>query len=230
MCLILNIDTTSTIASVSIAKNAAILFEEINADQKNHAAFLHTSIEKIISQAAVRFKDLDAISVNNGPGSYTGIRVGLASAKGLCYALNKPLILLNALELLTMSAIEEYPESSLQNLLFCPMIDARRMEIFTAIYKADLEIILTPCSHIISEESFSSFLSTNNVAFFGDGSSKFQQINNNPNARFIPVKMKTEIMSILSFKKFKNDDFSDISYVEPIYIKDFFTTQNPINQ
>jgi len=134
MSLILNIDTASENAHVSLAKDGQVLHTLSNDSQKEHASFLQAAIEQLIKNAAVSFKEVDAVAVTAGPGSYTGLRVGFASAKGLCYALKKPFITIGTLEVLTVSALQLYPPAADENILCCPMMDARRMEVFTAIY------------------------------------------------------------------------------------------------
>lgn len=230
MSLILNIDTTSTIATVSIANNEKILTEASNTDLKSHAAFLQPAIENCLKKISLKIQDLDAIAVNHGPGSYTGIRVGLASAKGICYALNKPLILLNALELLCAEAMEIYSECVVLQYLFCPMIDARRLEIFSAVYDADLKKRLDPCAYILPGNLFPELLITEKILFFGDGSHKWQALNTNTNARFETVNLSATAISKMSFNKFMKKEFSDIMLAEPMYIKEFNTTQSSTNQ
>ncbi len=142
MGLILNIDTATETAQVSFAKDGKVLQSLTNELQKDHASFLQTAIQQLAKKNNLILTDVDGIAVTAGPGSYTGIRVGMASAKGLCYALNKPLIAINTLQVLTVAAQQELNNAS--EILFCPMIDARRMEVFTAIYNNTLAEILPP--------------------------------------------------------------------------------------
>src|SRR3954463_10682013 len=146
MSFILNIDTSIESAAVCIAENGTELHTISNSTKKDHATFLHNAIKNIIEITSIGLQSLDAIAVANGPGSYTGLRVGLATAKGLCYALNKPLILLNTLEVMAHAAIKETfnTRHSVADILYCPMIDARRMEVFTGIYNEQIENIVKP--------------------------------------------------------------------------------------
>lgn len=227
MSLILNIDTAIDTAYISIAKNGIILEQMFNKDQKDHGAFLQPAIQSLAKKAGIHLNELDAIAVVSGPGSYTGLRVGMASAKGLCYALKKPLITLTSLKLLAYQVIEESGNNAEDsNSLFCPMIDARRMEIYTIIYNKVLNIELSPCSMVINENSFDNFLIKNKVYFFGNGAAKCENIITNKNAYFIKNNYNPLYMSILANEEFINNQFSDLAYTEPFYIKEFYNTIN----
>src|ERR1700761_8249865 len=141
MSLILNIDTATETAHLSIAKNGTVLQQLFNEDQKGHAAFLQPAIKKILAEQSLLINEIDAIAVTEGPGSYTGLRIGMASAKGLSYALRKPLITVNTLEAMARSAVDVLARNPIDSkeILLCPMIDARRMEVFTAIYNMELK-------------------------------------------------------------------------------------------
>jgi tRNA threonylcarbamoyladenosine biosynthesis protein TsaB len=224
MSLILNIDTATEAGHVSIAKDAVVLKSYQNELQKDHASFLQPVIQQLCTDTGIELKNLDAIAVTGGPGSYTGLRVGLASAKGLCYALSKPLIMLNTLEVLTASALPlstDQPANSAN--LFCPMIDARRMEVFTAIYDNRLATILSPRAMILDEQSFQDELRKNKIIFFGSGSYKWAAICRDPNALFETVNIVPEAMARLSFKSFSANHFADTAYSEPFYLKEFQT-------
>ena len=149
MSYIINIDTATATAHVSIAQDGKLLQALQNESQKDHGAFVQTAIQQLLKAAALSFVDIDAIAVTAGPGSYTGLRVGLASAKGLCYALNKPLLTLNTLEVLTTAA-KKFSNNQ-QGVLYCPMIDARRMEVFTALYTDTLTALVPPCAMILND-------------------------------------------------------------------------------
>lgn len=158
---------------------------------------------------------LAAVAVSTGPGSYTGLRVGLSAAKGLCYALSIPLIGINTLQMMAAAAQENTSE------LLCPMIDARRMEVFTAIYDQSLQKVLPPTNMILDENSFADRLTENPILFFGNGSKKAEGIINHPNARFADVSATAENMVALAAEKFKREEFLDLAYSEPYYGKDF---------
>ena len=218
MALILNIDTSLETASVSIAADGKILQAEINDVQKEHASFLHPAIEKIMKAAGLSLQQIDAIAVTEGPGSYTGLRVGMASAKGLSYALNKPFITVNTLAAIAATVIE----AEQKNVLYAPMIDARRMEVFTAVYDQQLEIKMPPVAMVLHENSFSEFLSSQQIIFCGNGMPKWKTLVNSGNAAFSDVKDIFTSISILSHRKFTTKEFTDIAHSEPLYIKEFY--------
>lgn len=224
MALILNIDTAVDMASVCLAKEDRMLSIAKNGrknsfgeKQNDHTAWLHLAIKEIFEKNNLELKTLDAIAVTGGPGSYTGLRIGMATAKGICYALNKPLITLNTLRVMANGAKNEKAE------LLCPMIDARRMEVFAAIYTKDLQIIKEPAATVINEKSFDEELTTNTMCFFGNGSIKFQSIKKNKNAIFSSLIFNASSMISLSEEKFKQKDFADLAYAEPLYLKEFHT-------
>ena len=217
MGLILNIDTAVDAASICLARDEAIIATASNEKQKDHAAWLHEAIRSIIKSGDSSFTDLDAIAVTGGPGSYTGLRIGMAAAKGICYVINKPLISLNTLEVMA-GAVKD----SSANLL-CPMIDARRMEVFTALYTKDLKIMKEPTAMVLDETSFRDELTSNSTCFFGNGSKKFKSICANENALFAEVMSDATSMISLSEQKFLQKDFADLAYAEPLYLKEFYT-------
>jgi len=217
MALILNIDTAIETASVCLAKDGKPISITKNEKQKDHAAWLHLAIKEIFEQNNSELKAIDAIAITGGPGSYTGLRIGMATAKGICYALNKPLIILNTLLVMAKTATDESAD------LLCPMIDARRMEVFTSIYSKDLQIIKDPAAIELNEKSFDNELSTNSICFFGNGSTKFQAIKKNQQAIFSNINSDASSMVILSEEKFKQGEFADLAYAEPLYLKEFYT-------
>jgi tRNA threonylcarbamoyladenosine biosynthesis protein TsaB len=219
MGLILNIDTATETAQVSFAKDGKVLQSLTNELQKDHASFLQTAIEQLAKKNSIALADVDGIAVTAGPGSYTGIRVGMASAKGLCYALNKPLIAINTLQVLTVAAQQEL--NNAPEILFCPMIDARRMEVFTAIYNNTLAEILPPCAIILEEKSFLSQLQNNKILFFGSGAAKWKTLCRHSNASFAVVSNLTDAMASLSNSFLLQQNFADLAYSHPIYLKEF---------
>jgi tRNA threonylcarbamoyladenosine biosynthesis protein TsaB len=223
MSLIINIDTATEVAHVSIAEDGVILQQAFNANQIDHAGFLQVAVKNILFKADIGFAQIDAIAVTIGPGSYTGLRVGLASAKGLCYALNKPLITIGTLDVIAKSAIIS-PEKNLfkTNTLLCPMIDARRMEVFTAIFDQSLQTVLSACALVLDQNSFKELLEGYHIAFLGNGSKKWQNICHHPNAIFIDIDINPFAMNLLSKEKYDNKDFSDLAYTEPMYVKEFY--------
>jgi tRNA threonylcarbamoyladenosine biosynthesis protein TsaB len=222
MAVILNIDTATEHASVCLSKDGELLALESNAHQKDHASFIQPAIKKIFSTSHYPLSSVDAIAVSNGPGSYTGLRVGLSTAKGLSYALSKPLILINTLEIIATAAIQHVKEISSEH-LFCPMIDARRMEVFTAIYDNQLKEIIAPTAMILDEHSFSELLQQHAIVFNGSGAGKFEEIVTNNNAKFLQVKYDASHMQTIAEKMYLLKSFADKAYSEPFYIKEFFT-------
>ncbi|UAY51760.1 tRNA (adenosine(37)-N6)-threonylcarbamoyltransferase complex dimerization subunit type 1 TsaB [Ferruginibacter albus] len=224
MSLLLNIDTATETGCVSIAKDGNVLHTLLNEEQKNHASFLQPAIEQLFRQTGYTLKNIDAIAVTEGPGSYTGIRIGMSSAKGLCFALNKPLILINTLEILAQTVILQLDNSTYpDDVLICPMIDARRMEVFTAVYDKTLKKNLAPNAMILTENSFINSLSNHPIIFTGSGSKKWKQICKNHHAFFDENVYNPHAMCHLSQEKFKHMIFADIAYSEPMYLKDVHT-------
>jgi tRNA threonylcarbamoyladenosine biosynthesis protein TsaB len=219
MGLILNIDTATETAQVSFAKDGIVVQSLHNNLQKDHASFLQTAIQQLAIAAAIKLNDVDAIAVTAGPGSYTGLRVGMSGAKGLCYALNKPLIALNTLEVLTVAAIQQ--SNAANDILYCPMIDARRMEVFTALYKHTLTSDLHPCAMVLNEGSFADELAQNKIIFFGSGAAKWQAICKHSNASFAVDLNLQNAMASLSETHFKQQQFANLAYTEPYYLKEF---------
>ncbi len=217
MSYILHINTALETASVSLAINGAVILEHQNDVQKEHASFLHLAIAEIIHEAGIALKNLDAVAVIHGPGSYTGIRVGLAAAKGICYGLSVPLITVNTLE--WMAAACKNKEAD----LFSPMIDARRMEVFTALYNPGLEEISPPSSLILQPECFFKELETNKILFFGNGAQKFSTLLSHKNARFETLFPGADEFSSISWKRYQNGIFADLVYSEALYVKAFYT-------
>ena len=217
MTLVLNIDTAVNAASVCLAKDGKVLSLAKNEDQKDHASWLHVAIKEIFSANSLDITTVDAIGVMAGPGSYTGLRIGMATAKGICYALNKPLITLNTLLVMAYAAKEVKTD------LLCPMIDARRMEVFTALYTKELVIVKEPAAITLNENSFVDELVTKTICFFGNGADKFSKLINNNRAVFSKVGFDASSMVQLTEKKFQQKQFADLAYAEPVYLKEFYT-------
>lgn len=224
MALILNIDTATDIASVCISENGYSLAYRENNQQKEHASFVHAAINTILIEAGKSLQQIDAFAVTSGPGSYTGLRVGLATAKGFCFALNKPLIIVNTLNVMAQAAIIAKP-SALNDLLYCPMIDARRMEVYTAVFTGDVKSVLQPSAIILEPSTFDFWLKDLSVVFFGSGSAKLKDLLRNDKAIFADIEFNAKNLARLAEKSFSQEEFSDVAYAEPNYIKSFFTTQ-----
>ena len=217
MSLILNIDTAVDVASICLAKDGKVLSIAKNESQKDHASWLHISIKEIFEKNNFELGSVDAIAVTGGPGSYTGLRIGMATAKGICFALNKPLISLNTLLVMANAAKDENAD------LLCPMIDARRMEVFTAIYTKGLEVVKDPVAITLNENSFAEYFTNNSICFFGNGSKKFNAIEKSSQAFFSDIKSDASSMISLSEKSFTEKTFADLAYAEPLYLKEFYT-------
>ena len=217
MSLILNIDTAITKASICLAKDQEIVELKINDVQKDHAAWLHTCIAETLKKNSFTASQLQAVAVSIGPGSYTGLRVGLAAAKGLCFALAIPLITVSTLEMIAYAVKEEATN------LICPMIDARRMEVYTAVYDKFLQEKKSAAAMIVDETSFSSLLLSENILFCGNGSKKLKSLITNTNAIFSTTESNASHLAALSFNRFLIKGFADLAYTEPLYIKEFYS-------
>lgn len=220
MALILYIDTAITSASVCLADKEEIKGLAENPDQKGQAAWLHSAIHQLIKTSGYSISQLQAITVSIGPGSYTGLRVGLAAAKGLCYALRIPLITVNTLYMMANAAKNDAVDFD----LLCPMIDARRMEVFTALYTKNLEESKSPCSLILTEDSFAEEVMHNKIFFFGNGSVKFQPIIRHNNERFGQPAINASHLISPGYQYYSAGKFADLAYSEPLYLKEFYTT------
>lgn len=217
MSLILNIDTALAAASVSLSENGTVSESLTNPETKDHAAWLQPAIAEMLKKSGRSLKEISAVAVSNGPGSYTGLRVGLASAKGICFALGIPLITIGTLPVMANAVIDQAEN------LICPLIDARRMEVFTAVYDKNLQQILAPQAMILQPSSFESLLETGPVLFCGSGSLKLQALLSHPGARFTAISGTTYSLSQLSYNCFKRGEFADPAYSEPYYGKEFYT-------
>lgn len=216
--LILNLETSTKNCSVTLSNNGnVILCKEIAEEGYSHAERLHVFIEEILSESEISILDLKAIAVSKGPGSYTGLRIGVSAAKGLCYGLKIPLISIDTLTILAR-------QISIENGLIVPMIDARRMEVYSAIFDANHQMIREVKAEILTSESFATFDQT--IHFIGDSTEKAKTILHQSNFVFHDaiVYPSSKEMSALSFEKFQNNDFEDVAYFEPYYLKDFMTT------
>lgn len=221
--IILHIETSTNVCSVTLSENGSCLFSKSNADGMNHAALLSGFIAEALDVLKPSKKNLDAVAVSSGPGSYTGLRIGVSTAKGLCYGYGIPLIAVSTLEVLTAQALKK--EDIRENALFCPMIDARRMEVYAAIYTGNGEIKREIAADIIDSESYAEILAMQPVYFFGNGAEKCKSVLTHPNAQFIDglVPLAENMISFAEIA-FKENNFVDTAYFEPFYLKEFHTT------
>ncbi|KLT67294.1 tRNA (adenosine(37)-N6)-threonylcarbamoyltransferase complex dimerization subunit type 1 TsaB [Pedobacter sp. BMA] len=224
MAKILLIETATQVCSVALSINGKIVSVKEESGQNLHASNLTLFIEEVMQSAALTYPDLDAVAVSKGPGSYTGLRIGVSTAKGLCYALEKPLI---GIETLRMMAAGFMTENLDYSGLICPMIDARRMEVYTSIYNASLDVLEPTSAKIIDETSFSDTLSQHQVTFIGDGAAKCAATLVSANAEFNGGNFNSsKYMCALADKAYQSGSFEDVAYFEPFYLKDFVVTQS----
>lgn len=220
MAYILALETATKICSVALFKDDQLIRKKEEGGEYSHAEKLGLFIQTILTESEVSYKDLQAVAISKGPGSYTGLRIGTSTAKGLCYALSIPLISVPSLQAMAhMLQIEENCEQS----LLCPMIDARRMEVYTAIYHPDLSVKKEISAEVLDEHSFEQILNKNKICFCGDGSEKARTLlEHHPNAFFSRKGLPSaEAVGLLAFKKFSLGIFEDVAYFEPYYLKDF---------
>ena len=218
MAYILNIETATKNCSVSLAKDGkTIALKELNDGGYSHAEKLHEFIKVVIAEANIAITDINAIAVSKGPGSYTGLRIGVSAAKGLCFALNIPLISINTLQSLAQSV-------TFNDSYIIPLLDARRMEVYSAIFKNN-STVRNVKAEIIDASSFNEYLDKNTIYFLGDGAEKCKTLITHKNAIFIDGKFPSaKEMSVLSYEKYKKNDIEDVAYFEPFYLKDFVVT------
>ncbi|WP_106793846.1 tRNA (adenosine(37)-N6)-threonylcarbamoyltransferase complex dimerization subunit type 1 TsaB [Aquimarina sp. Aq78] len=219
MAYILCIETSTTNCSVALANGEEVigLIEDYDSTY-SHAERLHNFIDKVIKEAGLTPKDLSAVSVSKGPGSYTGLRIGVSAAKGLCYALDIPLLSVSTLHSLALQVSQE------NDSYIVPMLDARRMEVYSAVFTNTYEEIRKTEAEILIGTSFETYLQEKKVYFIGNGVEKFSAICSDANAVFIQNKLPSaNEMAMLSYPKFLKKDFEDVSYLDPYYLKDFVT-------
>ena len=217
MIYILSIETTSPTCSVTLSANEQVVAYKEN-EGNNHSEVLAAYINDVIQQAGISVNDLDAVAVSKGPGSYTGLRIGTSTAKGLCYALDKPLIAVDTLYALALAAHAKYPQAE----ILCPMIDARRMEVYTAAYDNNMNKLLDVKAKIIDKNSFSAFLERGYTVFLGSGAMKTTDIITSANAHFDnKIYCSSLNMVPVAMEKYNHDDFEDVAYFEPFYLKEF---------
>ncbi|MEO3406926.1 tRNA (adenosine(37)-N6)-threonylcarbamoyltransferase complex dimerization subunit type 1 TsaB [Mucilaginibacter sp. CAU 1740] len=223
MSTILQIETATTSCSVALSRDGKLLdFKQINA-RNIHAEVITLYIDELLVNQKLSYNDLDAIAVSSGPGSYTGLRIGVSTAKGLCFALDKPLIAIETLEAMAYGVITTDGFEQDENLLLCPMIDARRMEVYTALFDTSGNRVRETAADIIDEQSFSSYLANHKVLFFGDGAEKCKSVlASNPNSLFLDDFDNSAIhLTSKAAQKFQSGQFEDVAYFEPFYLKDF---------
>jgi tRNA threonylcarbamoyladenosine biosynthesis protein TsaB len=218
MAIILNIDTALQDASICLACDGISRGMAVNPEAREHAAWLQPAILELLKECDFRLSDLQAVAVSAGPGSYTGLRVGMASAKGLCYALGIPMITELSLTQMAFAARQTKPGAPDR---LCPMIDARRLEVFTALYDARMEFLMAPRALVLDKQSFADQLAAWPILFFGNGMSKWRAMQGSHNAFFADVPCDARWLASLAEKKFQRAEFADVAYAEPAYLKEF---------
>jgi tRNA threonylcarbamoyladenosine biosynthesis protein TsaB len=225
LALILHIETSTQVCSVAVAINGVIAAIEESADKNSHAELVTIFAEKVMKKAGKKFSVLDAIAVSMGPGSYTGLRIGVSTAKGFCFAIDKPLIAINTLQAMAFGMVQIARQSKFtqENHLFCPMIDARRMEVYTAVFDSELKTINEISAEIIDETSFTELFKIHPILFAGDGALKCKEIfSSNKNALFLDdFNPSAAFMAELAEIKYSSGAFENLAYFEPFYLKDF---------
>ena len=229
MPLILNLDTSTQICSVALSSEGALLGIMESHDEKSHSRRLSVFINTLMKENGLETSGLDAVAVSMGPGSYTGLRIGISTAKGIAYGSNIPLIGIRTLDALASGALEDKNILRIieknRSALLCPMIDARRMEVYTALYSSSGEIIQDISAQIIDENSYHNELETGSVVFFGNGAAKCRENISHPNAVFIDgIETSARNMVPLAEESCLQKKFENVAYFEPLYLKDFIAT------
>ena len=220
MSTILHIETSTDVCSVAVSEDGQVIFDQEDHSGPNHAERLGTMVDEALSFTDSHAIPFDAVAVSCGPGSYTGLRIGVSMAKGVCYGRNLKLIAVPTLELLCVPILlREIPE---EDALLCPMLDARRMEVYAGIYDRGLKTIRPIQADIVEGETYKEFLDKRPVYFFGNGAQKCKAAINHPNAHFIEnIEPLAKWMQPLAEKRFLNEQFEDVAYFVPFYLKDF---------
>jgi tRNA threonylcarbamoyladenosine biosynthesis protein TsaB len=228
MCKILHIETATEVCSVSIAEKAQVVALKETHEGRSHSAVLAPFIEDILQECNLSIGQLDAIAVSMGPGSYTGLRIGISLAKGLCYGAGLPLIAVNTLESMCRGFIQNLnPDRNTPNLseLFAPMIDARRMEVFTCLFDSTLNVVQETQALVVDSDSFSDLMKDHTIHFFGSGADKLKNTIVHHNAQFTEnFLVSSAFMASAAYELFIQHSFADLAYFEPFYLKDFITT------
>ncbi|MCF6169972.1 MAG: tRNA (adenosine(37)-N6)-threonylcarbamoyltransferase complex dimerization subunit type 1 TsaB [Bacteroidales bacterium] len=221
MATILNIETSTTVCSVALAVDGKVVAIKESHTKNSHAVQITLFCEAVLKEYGIGFPDLDAVAVSKGPGSYTGLRIGVSTAKGFCYAIDKPLIAIGTLKAMAAGMIEN--ESKPEDFLYCPMIDARRMEVYSAFFDSELNELKKTEAVVVDENSFSDLLSSHKIIFAGDGAAKCREILSHQQHAIFKggFHPSTAFMAQLSEQKFNQQDFENVAYFEPFYLKDF---------
>jgi tRNA threonylcarbamoyladenosine biosynthesis protein TsaB len=222
MSLILCIETATPVCSIGLVNNEKVIGYKETRVKNSHAEVITVFIDELLKEHSFNYKDLQAIAISKGPGSYTGLRIGVSTAKGLCYALNIPLIAVSTLRTMAVGALVKFSPTGDLPVFYCPMIDARRMEVYSALFDANINLVREIKAEIIEETSFTEILETANVVFFGDGSEKCKAVIQHSHAIFLDdVFPSAPNMAVIVHEAFQKELFEDVAYFEPYYLKDF---------
>jgi tRNA threonylcarbamoyladenosine biosynthesis protein TsaB len=229
MAGILLIETSTEVCSVAFSESGELKFKKESLEGLNHSELLTVYIEDLFRENNLPFSSIDAVAVSKGPGSYTGLRIGISVAKGLCYALDVPLISINSLDVLGKYAalyVTDFYDIDLnEDILFCPMIDARRMEVYTALYNRSGDRIKAVSAEIIDEDFLHEELEKSTILFYGNGARKCENVIKHKKAFFNgPVKTSAQFMQKIALDKYNKKEFENVAYFEPFYLKDFVAT------
>jgi tRNA threonylcarbamoyladenosine biosynthesis protein TsaB len=226
MAFLLALETSSTVCSVALFKNKQLLGVSELQIEKSHSSHITVLIEQLLQNCQVNLNNLAAVAISGGPGSYTGLRIGSATAKGLCFSLDIPLIEVSTLEAIAATAIKFTPNP--EAYIYCPMIDARRMEVYTYLTNHTLEALISVAPMILEKDSFKEYLSRNSIIFCGSGASKFKDpVDGEVNAMFLDnIKPSATIIGELGFRKLEENIFQNVAYYEPFYLKEVYITSS----
>lgn len=225
MTRILLIETSTSVLSVALAQDGTVVSERVCTEPRMQASLTAPLVKEVLDQAGLKARDCDAVCVSSGPGSYTGLRVGVSTAKGLAFGAGIPLLSVGTLDILVASCYSERSEES----FIIPMIDARRMEVYTAVYSADGKRLTEVEAKIIGPDSFEEYLQKGKVLFLGDGALKCKEVIGHPNALFREAFPLAKDMAKLAQKAFEEGKFENLAYFEPFYLKDFIATVSKKN-
>jgi len=224
MALLLGIETATSICSVALVHDGKVLSIRESIGARDHSAALTSYIAEVFAEAGLTLSQMDAVAVSMGPGSYTGLRIGVSSAKGLCYALDKPFIAIDTLKSLAWLALQKCKQQGkdTENVLLVPMLDARRMEVYTAIFDQFLQVIEPVNAHIVTENSFEVHAGKE-IIYFGDGASKCKSLFELKDyfTFWDSIDLSAIAICMLAEREFQNSNFADVAYCEPFYLKDF---------
>lgn len=232
---ILCLETSTKVCSVAIGRNGNIVaLQDSDESSYSHSENLTAYIEQTCSKANIGLKEIDAVAISKGPGSYTGLRIGISAAKGLCYALNKPLIAVNSLMSMALNVKAQTENKKELNRYFCPMLDARRMEVYCALYNSTLKEIIPTSAIVIDqtviETTLKYYLNNSVIYFFGEGAEKCRPYLEHPNICYVEnIKASAQHLLPIAEKYYSENKFEDVAYFEPFYLKDFVSTSKKMS-